>query len=88
MKLLEEIMAETKQSKAPEAPALNVLATMEAAHYRLRGGDLAGTKQAIEACSNVAEILAGVDPLIPATFHRVHSDYDKVFIPIHSFIPS
>lgn len=77
LRLLDQVTAEVRQLQTPEAPALTVLVTMEAAHYRLRAGDLATTKQAIEACSSVAEGLAGVDPLIPATFYRVHSAYDK-----------
>lgn len=78
IKLLEVVIEEMKTLNQPEAPALAVLATMEAAHYKLRNGNLVETKVAIQECSETAESLAGVDPLIPATYFRVSADFDKV----------
>jgi 26S proteasome regulatory subunit N9 len=84
--LLEGVIGELKkQSSQPETPALIVLATMEAAHYRLQNGDLVGTKAAIEACCETAEALTGVDTLIPATYYRVCADYDKMSLSFTSF---
>lgn len=66
-------------------PALIVLATMEAAQYRLRLGDLAGAKAAIAACADTAEGYTAVDPIIPATFFRVSADYDKATMSFASY---
>lgn len=76
--LLEEAVKEAKQVAGAQGAALVVYTTMEAAHYRLRNGDLAGTKRAIETCAENAESLAGVDPVITASYYRVCADYAKV----------
>lgn len=95
--LLEAVLGELKQQQQPAnlggaslqqstlLPALITLATMEAAQYCLRLGDLAGAKAAITACADTAEGYTAVDPIIPATFFRVSADYDKATMSFASY---
>lgn len=55
-----------------------VLATMEAAHYKLLLGDHEGTKAGMDACEKVLERLDSVDLAVHAAFYRVSGDYYKV----------
>lgn len=76
--MLEEVLKDAKQLTGAQGSALVVYVTMEAAHYLMLSGDLAGTKRAIEECAETAESLAGVDPIILASYYRVCADYYKV----------
>lgn len=59
-----------------ELPAY-VLARMETGHCRLLSGDWEGAKATVEECAKILDTLAGVDPVIHASFYIVASDYDK-----------
>ncbi|KAJ3035338.1 26S proteasome regulatory subunit [Rhizophlyctis rosea] len=54
-----------------------VLATMEAAHYKLLSGDLPGSKSAIDECEKILDEIPGTETVINASFYRVSADYYK-----------
>ncbi|RKO92566.1 hypothetical protein BDK51DRAFT_11630, partial [Blyttiomyces helicus] len=62
------------ESSAKEA---YVLATMEAAHYKLVALDLDGCKAAIDECEKLLEEIPGTETVINASFYRVSADYYK-----------
>lgn len=55
-----------------------VLATMEAAYFKLLIGDNEGTKEAMDKCEKVLDMLDSVDLSVHASFYRVSGDYFKV----------
>ncbi|KAI9202273.1 uncharacterized protein BJ171DRAFT_182520 [Polychytrium aggregatum] len=55
-----------------------VLATMEAAHYKLITDNLDGCRAAIDQCEKILEQLTATDPTINASFYRVSAHYYKV----------
>lgn len=65
-----------------------VLATMEAAHYKLLLGDHEGTKAGMDACEKVLDRLDSVDLAVHAAFYRVSGDYYKVRFFFRSFVCS
>ncbi|KAJ3086260.1 26S proteasome regulatory subunit [Quaeritorhiza haematococci] len=54
-----------------------VLASMEAAHYKLVVGDLDGCKSSMDECEKILDELPGTEPVINASFYRVSADYYK-----------
>jgi 26S proteasome regulatory subunit N9 len=69
---------ETIASKVEANKDAYVLAVMEAAHFKLALHNLEATKVAMEECETILDTLAGVDPVIHASFYRVSADYNKV----------
>jgi len=54
-----------------------VLATMEAAHFKLVLNDLAGARKAVDDCQKWLDTLNSVEPLVHGSFYRVSADYYK-----------
>ncbi len=57
-----------------------VLATMEAAHYKLVIGDTQGCKDSINASEKILDSLNNVPSIINATYYRVSADYFKIIL--------
>ncbi|KAJ3268004.1 26S proteasome regulatory subunit [Borealophlyctis nickersoniae] len=64
-----------KIKEKPHAKDAYVLATMEAAHYKLAAGDLEGCKAAIDECEKILDELPGTETVINASFYRVSAAY-------------
>lgn len=71
---LKEAEAEFQKLEAPEA---YVLTNMEAAHFQLLLGDVAGTKAAMDACAKKLDEFDSVEPIVHASFYRVSGNYHK-----------
>ena len=71
---LQDYAKKLQEKKDYEKDAF-VLATMEAAHYRLLTGDTEGCTQAIKACEPIIDEHS--DTTINASFYRVSADYYK-----------
>ncbi|KDE06781.1 26S proteasome regulatory subunit N9 [Microbotryum lychnidis-dioicae p1A1 Lamole] len=61
----------------PETREAYVLATMEAAYFKLLLGDNEGTKSAIDTCAKVLDAMDSVDLVVHASYYRVAGDYYK-----------
>ena len=62
----------------PEAQQAFVLATMEAAQWRLLLGRLNETQAAISKCERILSSLDSAEGVVSASFYRVSADYYKV----------
>ncbi|TPX35530.1 hypothetical protein SmJEL517_g02146 [Synchytrium microbalum] len=67
-----------KLKEIPDATDAYVLASMEAAHFKLVCGDLDGCQAAIEECEKLLDSLSSTDLTINACFYRVAADYYKL----------
>ncbi|SGY14197.1 BQ5605_C010g06097 [Microbotryum silenes-dioicae] len=69
----------------PETREAYVLATMEAAYFKLLLGDNEGTKIAIDTCAKVLDAMDSVDLVVHASYYRVAGDYYKLTTPSRHF---
>lgn len=61
----------------PETREAFVLVTMERAHFKLLLGDADETKEAMDKCEKILDLLDSVDLAVHASFYRVSGDYWK-----------
>ena len=71
---LQRLVAENDR---PETRDAFVLLTMEAAHFKLLLGDVAGTKAAMDRCAKLLDAFDAVEPVVHASFYRVSGNYHK-----------
>ena len=62
----------------PETREAFVLVTMERAHFKLLLGEADETKEAMDKCEKILDMLDSVDLAVHASFYRVSGDYWKV----------
>lgn len=72
---IQSLAADAQEAGSLEA---NVLARMEAAHFRLLHGDLDSTRITMRECEAILDSLDTVDRTVHAAFYRVAGDYYKV----------
>lgn len=68
----------TAKFDTPNTREAFVLGTMESAHFKLLLGDNEGTKEAMDQCGKILDLLDSVDLVVHASFYRVSGDYYKV----------
>jgi 26S proteasome regulatory subunit N9 len=61
----------------PQTQEAFVLASMEAAHFKLLLGDVAGTKETMSRCEKILDRFDAVEPGVHASFYRVSGDLYK-----------
>lgn len=67
----------TAKFDTPNTREAFVLGTMESAHFKLLLGDNEGTKEAMDQCGKILDLLDSVDLVVHASFYRVSGDYYK-----------
>lgn len=72
----------------PETREAFVLVTMERAHFKLLLGEADETKEAMDKCEKILDMLDSVDLAVHASFYRVSGDYWKVSLTIFFSNPS
>jgi 26S proteasome regulatory subunit N9 len=68
----------TEKVDGPNTQEAFVLATMEMAHFKLLLGEHDATKEAMDKCEKILDMLDSVDLAVHASFYRVSGDYFKV----------
>lgn len=71
----------------PETREAFVLVTMERAHFKLLLGDADETKEAMDKCEKILDLLDSVDLAVHASFYRVSGDYWKVSFKLQFSFP-
>jgi len=66
-----------KQVDTPTTQEAFVLATMEAAQFKLLLGDLEATKSSMSRCEKILDSLNNIETTVHASFYRVSGDYHK-----------
>lgn len=74
----EFLAALTEKVDGPNKQEAFVLATMELAHFKLLLGENDATKEAMDKCEKILDMLDSVDLAVHASFYRVSGDYFKV----------
>lgn len=64
-----------------------MLVTMERAHFKLLLGDADETKEAMDKCEKILDLLDSVDLAVHASFYRVSGDYWKVSFKLQFSFP-
>ncbi|ORY57988.1 hypothetical protein BCR35DRAFT_309515 [Leucosporidium creatinivorum] len=73
----EFLAALTEKVDGPNTQEAFVLATMELAHFKLLLGENDATKESMDKCEKILDMMDSVDLAVHASFYRVSGDYFK-----------